>query len=272
MSDLGRIWLQKAWNLLPALISALVIFVAGLWLAGYLAAVVEQALKRRHTDPEAALLVRHLIRWGLIALVVMAALQQVGFNLTAFLTGLGILGFTVGFALQDVSKNFVAGLLLLLQQPFSLGEAIEVGDYSGKVEDISLRATRLRTFDGRDVLIPNADVFTSAIVNFSRTPARRVALDVGVAYGSDLEQVREVALAAVRQVPGLRDEPQPMVAFHTFADASINLTLYFWVDTAQTNPLQAQSNALEAVNAAFARHGIDIPYPIQTVHLVSSAS
>ncbi len=260
--------IQKVIDLLPNLISALVIFVGGLWLAGWLAQIVERALQRRQTDPEAALLVRQMTRWGLVTLATLTALQQVGFDLTALLTGLGILGFTVGFAIQDVSKNFIAGVLLLLQQPFELGDAIEVNGFSGIVQSIDLRATHLRTFDGRDVLIPNTEVFTNAIVNFSRTPRRRVSLEVGVAYDSDLRRVREAAMEAMQQIPGLLDDPAPEVAFHTFADASINLTLYFWIDTSETNPRQAKNDALEAVSAAFARHGIEIPYPIQTVHLV----
>lgn len=265
---MSTLWLQKAWNMIPNLITALVIFLGGLWLAGWLAQLVERALQRRQTNPEAALLVRQITRWGMVALATITALQQIGFNLTAFLTGLGVLGFTIGFAIQDVSKNFVAGLLLLLQQPFNLSDVIEVNGFSGKVQGIDLRATHLRTFDGRDVLIPNADVFTSPIVNFTRTPERRVELEVGVAYDSDLDVVRQVTLEALRTVPGLLDDPAPAVYFHTFADASINLTAYFWVDATRISPLQARNDALEAVNTAFARHGIEIPYPIQTVHLV----
>jgi len=99
-----------------------------------------------------------------LILGIIIALQQVNFNVTAFLTGVGILGFTVGFALQDVSKNFVAGLLLLLQQPFNIGETIQVAGYTGRVSAINMRATELGTHDGQIVLIPNATVFTSPIV------------------------------------------------------------------------------------------------------------
>lgn len=264
----ASLWVQKAVDFLPRLISALVLFLVGLWVAGKLSQWLGRVLQRRKTDPEATLLLRQITRWGLILLSTLAALQQVGFELTTFLAGLGILGFTVGFAIQDVSKNFVAGLLLLLQQPFDLGDAIEVNGFSGTVQSVDLRATHLRTFDGRDVLIPNSDVYTSPIVNFSRTPRRRVALEVGVAYDSDLARVRQALMEALQTVAGTLDDPAPEVAFHTFADASINLTLYFWIDTATTNPRRALNDALEAVNTSFARYGIEIPYPIQTVHLV----
>ncbi len=103
--------------------------------------------------------------------------------MTAFLTGLGILGFTVGFALQDVMKNFAAGVLLLLQKPFRVGESISVAGFDGTVTAIDLRSTEIRTFDGRIVILPNADVLNHAIVNFTRSAHRRIELPVSVAYG-----------------------------------------------------------------------------------------
>ncbi|OQY35105.1 MAG: hypothetical protein B6I38_01835, partial [Anaerolineaceae bacterium 4572_5.1] len=107
-------------------------------------------------------------RWAIIIWGLFLGLQQVEFNLTGFVTGLGIVGFTIGFAFQDIAKNFMAGMLLLLQQPFDIGDSIEVAGYAGTVTDIEIRSTALRTFDGRHVIIPNAEVFTGVITNFSR--------------------------------------------------------------------------------------------------------
>ncbi|NPA06925.1 MAG: mechanosensitive ion channel [Chloroflexi bacterium] len=264
-------WVQQlitdAVEFLPKLIASLVIFVASIYLAGLLAKLVNDVLRRRKVDPEVSLLLVRLTRWGLIIVGALVALQQIGFRVTAFLAGLGILGFTVGFALQDVSRNLIAGILLLLQQPFDIGDMIEVQGYLGEVEDVTLRSTELRTLDGRLVLIPNADVFTSSLVNYSRTPRRRIDLDVGVAYDSDLDKVREVALEAIRGLPGALEEPKPLVWFHTFNESSIDFTLYFWIDTQKTDIFEAKSLALEAVKKAFEREGIEIPYPIRTVYL-----
>ncbi len=260
-------WLDKVLSFLPDLFAALVILVVGVYLAALVANALQRWLKGREVDPEVALLLARLARWGLIALAVTMALQQVGFQISAFLAGLGVIGFTLGFALQDVSKNLVAGVLLLLMQPFDMGDLIEVQGYTGIVEDVDLRATELRTLDGRLVLIPNADVFTSAIVNFSRTPRRRVEVEVGVAYDSDLEKVRQVALDAVRGLPHVLDEPAPFVWFHTFGDSSVNLTVYFWVEAHKIAPPEAQSHAVQAIYDAFNAAGIDIPFPIRTVYL-----
>ena len=126
---------------LPDLIVSLVIFFISLYLAGYLTRLISRTLERRKTDPEIRILVGQISRWAIIILGLILALQQDGFDLSAFLAGLGIIGFTIGFALQDVSKNFVSGLLLLLQQQFDVGDVIEVSGYTGTVANVDLRAT-----------------------------------------------------------------------------------------------------------------------------------
>ena len=184
-----QLLLSKLVEFIPKLVTAMVVLVLAVLVAGLISRTVVRALKRRETDPELTILFGKVVRWTVIILGSALALEQIDFDLTAFLTGLGIIGFTVGFAIQDVSKNFVAGLLLLLEQPFDIGDAIEVGEFAGTVLTVELRDTELRTFDGRHVLIPNADVFTNPIVNYSRAVRRRIDLDVGVAYDSDIERL-----------------------------------------------------------------------------------
>jgi small conductance mechanosensitive channel len=199
------------------------------------------------------------------------SLQQVGFNLTAFLAGLGIAGFTIGFALQDVSKNFIAGLLLILQEPFENGEVIKVAGYTGTVMEIELRATQIRTLDGLIVVIPNADVFTNPITNYTRSESRRIDLSIGVAYEHDPEQVRRQALAAISNIPGILSEPAPQVIFDNFGDTTFNLKLLFWVDTEKISSPAAKDAGLVAIKGAFEGSGIEMPYPTQTL-LISQAA
>jgi small-conductance mechanosensitive channel len=149
---------------IPRAIVAAVVMVLAVFLAGVTSRLVVEALKRRGLNREFTQFFCELARWSIVVLGVVVALQQVDFDVTAFLTGLGIVGFTVGFALQDVSKNFVAGLLLLLQQPFAVGETIQVAGFTGRVTAVTMRTTELETGDGRLVLIPNATVFTSPII------------------------------------------------------------------------------------------------------------
>jgi small conductance mechanosensitive channel len=232
---------------------------------------LKKTLERRQIRPQVISTLSKITYWSIIILGITISLQQVGFNLTAFLAGLGIAGFTIGFALQDVSKNFVAGLLLILQEPFETGEVIEVNGYTGKVIEVEMRATQIRTLDGLVVLIPNADVFTNAITNYTRSGVRRVDLSIGVAYEHDPDKVRRQALAAITAIPGLLNEPAPQVIFNNFGGATFDLVLNFWIDTREISPLEAKDAGLVAVKAAFENSGIEMPYPTQTL-LINQAS
>ena len=254
--------------LLPRLVVALVIFIITLYLAGFLTNLLRKTLDRRGTDLETRLLVSQIARWAIAILGIVVALEQIGFDLTAFLAGVGILGFTVGFALQDVSKNFVSGLLLLLEQPFDIGDTIEVGEFIGEVANVDIRATELYTFDGQNVIIPNGDVFTSPIKNYSRYDKRRAEVNVGVAYDSDLEDVRNLTLEVVADIEGVLDDPAPFVLYKNFGDSAINLTLYFWIDSTNTDYGGLVDAAIVGIKSAYERKGIEMPFPTHTVHLV----
>ena len=255
-------------TLLPSLIAALVVFAVGLYIASVVRRMVRRGLERRTENAQPITLLSQLSYWLVVILVAAISLQMVGFNLTAFLAGLGIAGITIGFALQDVSKNFIAGVLMLIQQPFDVGEFISVGDYSGKVEAIDLRATQVRSADGKLVLIPNGEVMISAITNFSQAESRRVAISTGVAYESDLESVRQTAIAAINDIEGLLSDPAPDVLFENFGSTTMDLTIYYWIDTSLTNVASAKDAGLKGIKGAFEQAQIDMPLPGQTVYLV----
>ena len=267
-SDSIQTFLEQMIFFLPKLIVALVVFILGLTAAGLATRAVKKTLKLRNVDHELSLLLVRLTRWIVLGVSTLVALQQVDFDLSGFLAGLGLIGFTIGFAVQDVSKNFIAGVLLLLQQPFDIGDAISVSGYDGTVTDIRLRDTELRTFDGLHVLIPNGDVYVSAITNYSRAHRRRITLDVGVGYGSDLDAVTRTFAEALKSVPGvITDDPAPSIIFKSFGESSIDLTAYYWFDVAQTGSLAALDGGVKAIKSACESAGIEIPYPIRTVLL-----
>jgi small-conductance mechanosensitive channel len=249
---------------IPKLLAALVLFVITLYLAGLISRFVRNLMQHRRADPGVILLIYHVTRWGLIIAGTAASLRQVDFELTAFLAGLGILGFTVGFALQDISQNVVAGLLLLIQKPFEIDDLIEVENFRGHVRSVDLRSTELHTADGHNVLIPNASVFTTPIINYSRQATWRISLDVGVSYDSDLEQVRRVTLQAIGNIPDILNTPPPDLYFHTFSDSSIDFSVRYWIDARLINPFTATDPAIVAIHRAYQQAGIEIPFPIQT--------
>ncbi len=257
--------LTQTLDFLPRLFLGILIFLISMYLANLTARVVLRTLKMRHTDPELTLLLVRVSRWTVIVFGLVLGLQQVNFNLSSFVAGLGIIGFTLGFAFQDIAKNFIAGVLLLIQQPFDIGDAIEVSGYGGTVVDIEIRSTTLKTWDGKHVIIPNADVYTTSITNFSRSPQRRVQLEVGVAYDTDLNRATDTLLQAIAAIEGVLSAPAPQVIFNAFADSSINCIMYFWVDTATIGMLTATDRAVKNVKLALEREKIDIPYPVQTI-------
>ena len=248
---------------LPKLITAIMIFVAALFLSSWLANVAAKAMKRRNLDTELILLLRRVVRITVLILGTIQALAQVDFNVTGFVAGLGIVGFTVGFAMQDVTKNFAAGILLLLQQPFDIGDSIEVAGHSGTVRDITLRTTEIRTWDGRDVFIPNGDVYVKAITNYSRDPRRRLQISVSVDKDWDFENLSETVLGSLKHGKGVLEEPITEAAWTTSTEGKTELTAFYWVDTSQVDLRSAQNAGLAAVRAALSAAAEDFAFSVK---------
>jgi len=162
-------------------------------------------------------------------------------------------------------QNFVAGMILLIQQPFEVDDMIETDQFVGKILAINLRTTEMKTIDGRIVIIPNAAILANPITNYTRAEFRRVELTVGVSYDSDPAVARQTVLGAIQDVPGYVSDPEPMAVFHTFGGSSIDLSAYFWINMSKSNPLLAKDAAIELVKSALDKKGIEIPFPITTV-------
>ncbi len=251
---------------IPNLFTAAAIFIVSIYLAATFSRLVQRVLGLRKAPEGVIHLLSQLIRWSIIIIGTVTALQRF-FDVTAFLAGLGILGFTVGFALQDVMKNFAAGIILLLQQPFHIGESIGVKEYEGTVSQIDLRTTEMKTFDGRIVILPNADVLANPIINYTRADRRRVDLPVGIPYDTDSEMARKAVLDAIESVPGIVAEPAAMVGFSSFGDSTLQLSTFFWIDMTRTNPLVAKDEALTRIKATLESKGIHNSLPAQIIYL-----
>jgi len=247
---------------IPNIFTAILIVVVSIYGGSLLSRLLRRVLERHKADYGITHLLSRSLKWTIISLGVIAALQRF-FNVTAFLTGLGILGFTIGFALQNIMQNFVSGVILLIEQPFKVGQVVNIANYDGTVLKVGLRTTEIKTLDGRITFLPNADVLAQPIINYTRADQRRIELPVGVAYDSDTAIVREVVLEEIKKVAGYMDTPEPQVLFHTFAPSSINLTIFFWVDTSMTSSLVAKDEALTLIKKGFEKNNIEIPYPIQ---------
>lgn len=256
---------------LPNLITALLIIVISSYVGVWLSRLLSRVLQRQNAEQGVSLLLSQIVKWTIISLGVIAAFQRF-FDVTAFLTGVGIIGFTIGFALQNIMQNFVSGVILLVQRPFKVGDDAGLAGFDGTVLKIGLRTTEMKTLDGRIVFLPNADVLSQPIINYTRANRRRVDLPVSVSYDAEPESVRSIILAEIKNVPGVMDLPIPQVLFHTFSASSIDLTVFFWVDTAVNPHPAAKDMALTRIKQAFETVGIEAPYPVQIVRTKSGTS
>ncbi|MGD2164798.1 MAG: mechanosensitive ion channel family protein [Anaerolineae bacterium] len=253
---------------LEAYLFAVAIFVGTLFLAKLAERAVRRSIRARVQDPETQLLVSRMARWTVLVLGALTALNQVpGIDVTSLLAGLGIVGFTIGFALQDIARNFIAGLLLLLRQPFNVGDAVEVGGHAGTVLEITTRDTVIKTWDGVMEIIPNLDVYSNPIINYSELPKRRRTVLVGLGYGENVDRAKELFLQAIRGTEGVLQEPAPEILTEDMGDAALNLAARFWVNQQTHNLFGVHSNVVDAINDVAEQEDIDLPFPTQVVHL-----
>jgi len=256
---------------IPSLAVGLLVFAAfALIGAGVKAAVARLTEARLRTHRNAGQAVGRLAQ-GLVILV--GLLVALSVALPSFQPGdvvqvLGIGSVAIGFAFRDILQNFLAGILLLITQPFRIGDQIVAKGYEGTVEEIQTRATFIRTYDGRRVVIPNADLFTDTVVVNTAFAHRRLEYDVGIGYGDDVEQARALILKTVQSVEGVLSDPAPDVLLMDLAGSSVNLRARWWISPPQrADALDARDRVLSATKSALTTAGIDLPFPTQQVLL-----
>jgi small-conductance mechanosensitive channel len=242
---------------LPYLISAAVFLVITVLLARLVRRGVETGLRRTSTEAYVHLLVAKLAYFGTMLLGLVVALSIGGVQLGWVVGSLGLVTIALGFALQDILSNFVAGIVLLLEHPFTRGDQIAMGEVSGRVEDIRVRATQLRTVDGQQVLIPNKLLFTSVIVNSTATMHRRIDVTVSVPGAEVSDELREQILAAVAAVDAVTGEPELLV--QDLGDDKVELLLWAWIDPRRHLELQrVRSEVLQAAHAVLAKSNMGL--------------
>src|SRR5215216_7959234 len=238
--------MQNFWNQfienfirgIPNLLTGLVIFIVSLYLARFLSNILRRVLRSRKAPEGVTHLLGQLTLWTIILIGMITALQRF-FDVTAFLAGLGIVGFTIGFALQDVMKNFASGIILLLQQPFHVGESIGVKGFDETITAIDLRSTEMRATDGRIIILPNAEILANPIINYSRANSRRVDLTLNLPRSSEPDTIRRIMFDAIKGVTGFINIPEPVIVFNNLTDSVLELNASFWVDVKKNDPAYA---------------------------------
>jgi len=242
------------------------IFVGGIILALIAKQIVTRVLRRGHRlDPALAALIARLISYLIVTIGLIQALQSLGIPIGLAVGGLGIAGIALAFALQDILENFIAGVLLQIQRPFTYGDQILVHDHEGTVQTIDTRLTTILTPAGETVKIPSATVIKSDITNYTQRGSRRTTLPVGVAYGTDLKAAQRVLLEAVANAEGVLTSPQPEAYLEGFGDSSIDFAVRFWHKPSIADFWAARSAVAFEVEAGLAEAGITIPFPQRTM-------
>ena len=247
-----------------AIAGAIAVLVIGLLVAGLLSRWVEKALTRSpRFEPTVANFLSNLIKYALWALVIVTVLAQFGVQTTSILAALGGMALAVGLALQGTLSNVASGVMILVQKPFKVGEAISAGSVTGTVQQIGLFTTELKQFDGLFVMVPNTELWNKAIVNFHRHPIRRFELVVGIGYGDSMEQARSELLALAAADPRVLTDPAPVAFVNSLDDSSVGIGLRVWSATADYTAVSW--DLTEKVKGRFDDVGISIPFPQREV-------
>ncbi len=178
---------------------------------------------------------------------------------------LGLSSVAIGFAFKDIFQNFLAGILILVRSPFEIGDQIDTGSMEGTVQDIDIRATTLKTYDGRRVIIPNSDVYTSALTVNTAFPTRRSTFSTGVGYGEDIDRARNVIMESLGGCEGVDAEPAPQVMVVEHGSSSVNFDVRYWHRSDKASEVKARDQVATAVKYALDEAGIEIPFPYRTV-------
>jgi small-conductance mechanosensitive channel len=252
-----------------SIIAALIVIAFTWGVSLMLQRVLTRAFRRRGVDQGVQYAMNRLLHYGVLAVGLFVALDNLGFSITA-LAGLGaILAVGIGFGLQNIAQNFVSGIILLLERPVKQGDFVEVGDTRGTVRSIYSRATVITTLDNVDIVVPNGQFITEPVINQTYSDRFvRVRVNVGVAHGSDVDLVRRTLVRVAHEQPEVQRRDETKVQFQNFGDSSLDFTLIFWIQEAR-DQMDVASDVRFAIDAAFRREGIHIPFPQRDLHLKS---
>ena len=252
------------------IIGAIAVFIIGKWLAKILTNLLRKGLEKSNTDVTLIKFLGDLTYFGLLILVIIAALGTLGVDTTSFAAIIAAAGLAVGLALQQNVSNFGAGVIILFLRPFKVGDFVEAGGAIGVVEAIGIFNTIFKTGDNRIIIVPNSNIIGNNIINYSKEPIRRIDLVIGVGYEDDLKLVKETLEDILNSDERILKDPAPTVALGELADSSVNFNVRPWVKS--EDYWTVRSSLLEKIKITFDEKGINIPYPQLDVHIDQKAA
>ena len=246
-------------------ISALAVFLIGLWIIKQLNRGVKGMLDKRDIDPTLQPFLRSFISSLLKVLLVITVMSMLGIEMTSFVAILGAAGLAIGLALSGTLQNFAGGVMILILKPFKVGDFIEAQGFTGKVKEIQIFNTILNTVDNRRVIIPNGGLSTGSMVNYTAEPTRRLDLTFGISYSDDVVKAKKVISDVVSADPRVLKDPPVFVKLAELGDSSVNLAMRVWVAT--DDYWDVSFDTREKVYAAFNANKVSIPFPQMDVHV-----
>lgn len=247
------------------LLIAFAIFIIGRWTARAVTRTFRRLLEMRHVEATLVTFLGNLVYAVMLAAVVIAALDALGLPVTSLIAVLAAAGLAIGLALKDSLGNFAAGVMLVMFRPFTKGDVVQVAGVNGKVEEVGIFSTIIKTSDNTLIIIPNGQVAGDTITNFTALDTRRVSLVIGVGYDDDLKVVRSVLERICADHPLVLDDPEPGIALTNLGDSSVDFAVRAWTRT--EDYWAVRSDLLESAKTELEASGCNIPYPQTDVHL-----
>ncbi len=246
------------------IVAALAIIIIGLIVARMISNAVNRLMISRKIDATVADFLSALVRYAVIAFTLIAALGRVGVQTASVIAVLGAAGLAVGLALQGSLSNLAAGVLLVMFRPFRAGEYVDLGGVAGTVQSVQIFSTTMRTADGKIIVIPNGKIIAGNIINFSREPARRNEFIIGVAYDSDIDQVKQILTDIIQSEDRILKDREITVRLHELGASSVNFIVRAWSNSGDLQ--NVYWDVLERIKREFDAAGISFPYPQMDVN------
>ncbi|PMB53746.1 mechanosensitive ion channel protein MscS [Fischerella thermalis CCMEE 5201] len=273
-AEISAVWdkIQAMLNgfivLLPNIVLALIVFAIFFFVARGIKRLVKRLTRNRRQARNLGLVLGRLAQGTTLLVGLFVALSIVipTFRAGDLVQLLGISGVAIGFAFRDILQNFLAGILILLTEPFQIDDQIVFKNFEGTVENIETRATTIRTYDGRRIVIPNSELFTNSVTVNTAFENRRLEYDVGIGYGDDIDQAKQLMLEAMHSVPEVLKDPAPDVLVMELAESTVNIRARWWIKPPRrADDLTSRDQVLSAIKKKLVENGIDLPFPTQQI-------
>jgi small-conductance mechanosensitive channel len=259
-------WVDGFVRLLPNIIVALLLLLVAWFAARALGGIIRRTAGRRDRENLGAV-VGSFARWTAFILAALLAMTIVLPTLRPgdLIAGLGVTSIAIGFAFKDILQNWLAGILILIRQPFAVGDQIVVGEFEGTVDRIESRATLINTYDHQRVVIPNSDIYTSAVVVRTAFASRRSQYDVGIGYADDIDRVCALIVETVSELEGVDAEPPPEALPWSLDASWVSIRVRWWTASDRASVVRAMSQVVAAVKRALDAAGVDMPFETQVL-------